>query len=130
VRYCWNGFGCFCSSVSDWTVSNQMDFSFLVTSNVSIFLIFSGFWCVKSFIKVWISGPWCLNGAGASLTCTCKPAVLVLGVSALLTQVSFVKGWGLHTAFVAYLLSFGYLITEDEGGITFSVLFVHYYSSH
>lgn len=51
-------------------------------------------------------------------------------VSVLLTQVSFVKSWGVVAAFVAYLLSFGYLITEDEGGITFSVSFTHYYSSH
>lgn len=50
--------------------------------------------------------------------------------SVLLAQVSFVKGWGLLAAFMAYLLSFGYLITEDEGAIAASVSFIHYYSNH
>lgn len=45
-------------------------------------------------------------------------------VLVLLTQVLLVKHWGLLPAFLVYLLSFGYLITEDEGVITFPVSFI------
>lgn len=51
-------------------------------------------------------------------------------VSVLLTQVSFGEDWSLLAAFMAYLLSVGYLTAADEGAIAFSVSFVHFYSNH